>query len=641
MLRSLLVTLLLLFVLIPGVKGQNEFSDKDKSVIYTNAVKILEDYQRLINQIGIYVVSDIERAQSSSEGFLELFANRQVLIYNDLDPTHELSDFYEAETYARNIILRYRDGITINLDLNNARVSEIMSHENNIFSIDVLVKKTTNGNYLNIELNQTEEELTFRIAFSAQNRAFSNFMIVGIRSAASDIMIDYTQALREVDAEDINEEDLTKIQTSIKTILQDYSNFLGLIGDPQELEEEKESFKVSFLNLFPDKETRVYNDIEPEPEASFISVDDYLTSYVANYPDGINNLSVNVDSARFGKVMKDEEGGYYTYVDADKFFSGNYMGREAFSDMFPLIFRITFTAAGKTYSDFQISSVDITTVDFYEATPETGPAELPQIVIKPVTRKGFALSLIGSFGLTNIDDENIESLSIPKDSVSWNTSPLSGYITALGISYFFNDNIAVRSGIEFNTYSGKFNLNGKFGNTILTADVNDDLYYKRIAAEYDSLVKINYLTIPVLANYTSGRPGKLGFFAESGVKISIPLKATYKCTGDYIVTGYYPDNPSGIQILDIEELGFYSRESINETNTMTVKDFNLAFYASAGINIPLGYYSSITIGPEVTLGLTDICNANANYFDIFGNTHYYKPTKIKNFGLRVSLAYKL
>ena len=641
MLRSLSITLLLFIILIPGVKSQDEFSDKDKSVIYTNAVKILEDYQRLINQIGINVVSDIERARSSSEGFLELFANRQVLIYNDLDPAHELSEFYEAETYANNIILWYHDGITINLDLDNARVSEIMLHENNIFSVDVLVKKTINGNYLNLSLNQNEEELTFRIAFSSQNRAFSNFRIVGIRSAASDYMIDYTQALREVDAEDINEEDLTKIQNSIRTILQDYSNFLALIGDPQEMEEDKEFYKESFLNLFPDKDTRVYNDIEPEPEASFISVDNYLTSYVANYPDGINNLSVNVDSAKFGKVMKDEEGDYYTYVDADKFFSGNYMGRGAFSDMFPLIFRMTFTAAGKTFSDFKISSVDITTVDFYEATPETGPAELPQIVIKPVTRKGFALSLIGSFGLTNIDDENIKSLSIPRDSVSWNTSPLSGYITALGISYFFNDNLAVRSGIEFNTYSGKFSLNGKFGNTILTADVNDDLYFKRIEAEYDSLVKINYLTIPVLANFTSGKPGKLGFFAESGVKVSIPLKATYKCTGNYIFTGYYPDNPTVIQILDLEELGFYSRESINETNTMKVKDFNLSFYASAGINIPLGYYSSVTVGPEVTLGLTDICNANGNYFDIFGNSHNYKPTRIKNLGLRVSLAYKL
>ena len=641
MLRPGYIALFLLFYLMPALRAENEFSDKDKSIIYTNAVKVLEDYQKLINQIGVYVVSDIENAQSSSEGFLELFVNRQVLIYNDLDPAHELSEFYEAETYANNIILWYPDGITVSLDLENARVSEIMSHDNNIYSIDILVRKTVNGNYLNLTLNQNTEELTFRIAFSAQNRTFSNFNIVGIRSAASNYMIDYSQALREVNAEDINEEDFTKIQASIKTILRDYSNFLSLIGDPREAAEDKEFYKESFINLFPGTNTRVYNDISPEPETNLISIDNYLTSFIEYYPDGIKTLSVNIDSTKFGKVMKAEDRSYYTYVNADKFFSGNYRGRDPFSKMFSLIFKITFTATGKTYTNFLISSVDIAAVDFYEATPETGPAEIPQIVIKPVTRKGLTISLLGSFGLTSIKNENIESLTIPIDSVSWNTQSLSGYITALGISYYFNDNFAIRSGVEFNTYSGKFNLSGKFGNKIPTADINEDNYYKRIAAEYDSLVTISYFTIPLLVNYTSGKPGKFGFYAESGAKVSIPHKASYKCTGSYIVTGYYPDNPPVIQTLDLEELGFFERNPIDESNTMKVKNFNLAVYASAGINIPLGYYYSITLGPEVNIGLTDLCNGNEKYFDIFGNEHNYKPTRIKIFGFRISLAYKL
>jgi len=642
MLRSALFTLFMLFYLIPGLKAEGEFSDKEKSIIYTNAVKVLEDYQILINQMGIYVVSDIEKARSSSEGFLELFVNRQVLIYNDLDPTHEtLSEFYEAETYTNNIILWYPDGITINLDLENARVSEIMSHENNIYSIDVLVKKSINGNYFNLTFNQNVEELTFRIAFSAENRTLGNFKIVGIRSAASNYMIDFSQALREVNAEDINEDDIVKIQSAIKARLQDYTNFLSLIGDPQEPDEDKEFYKESFLNLFPGTDTRVYNDISPELETSLISVNDYLTTFIAAYPSGINNLSINADSIKFGKVMKNEDGSYYTYIDADKFFSGSYRGREAFSNVFPLIFKITFTAAGKVFSDFRISSVDKAAVDFYQATTETGPAELPQIVIKPVTRKGLGISFIGSFGLTSINNNNIESLSIPRDSVSWNITPLSGFITALGLSYYFNDNFALRSGVEFNTYSAKFNLSGKFGNNILTADVNSDEYYKRIAADYDSLVTINYITFPVLINYTSGKPGKFGFYAESGVKVSISQKASYKCTGSYIFTGYYPDHPSVIQVLDLEELGFYRRELIDETNTMIIKGFNLAVYASAGINIPLGYYSSITLGPEAIIGLTDICSGKGKYFDIFGNEHYHQPTRIKNFGFRISLAYKL
>jgi len=637
--RSVLLILFLFFVLRPGLKAGVDFSVKEKSIIYTNAIKVLEDYQIVINQMGENVVSDIEKARSNAEGFLELFVNRQVLIYNDLDPAHKLSEFYEAETYTNNIILWYPDGITINLDLANARVSEIMSHEGNIYSIDILVKKAIDGNYLNQTLNQNMEDLTFRIAFSLENKSLSNFKIVGVRSALSNYVIDYSQALREVNAEEFDEEDLTKIQSAVKTLLQDYTNFLSLLGDPQESVEDKEFYKESFLNLFPESDTRVYNDISPEPETSLISVSEYLANYVTDYPNGIKNLSINIDSAKFGQVMKAEDGSYETYTDANKFFSGSFKGKDAFRKMFPLIFKISFTAAGKTFSDFRINSVDISAVDFYEAAAGEEADQLPQIIIKPVTRKGFGMSLIGSFGITSINDKDIETLSLAQNSHSWSVSPLYGFISAIGVSYYFTDNIAVRSGLEFNKYSANFNLNGEFTDDVLSADANSITYYKTITADYDSLVNINYLTLPLLVNYTSGKPGKFGFFAESGIKISVPQKASYKTTGSYKFTGYYPDDI--VTYKDWTELGFYDRGEINESGTMKIKGFNLAFYGSAGINIPLGYYSSITFGPEVIIGLSDILSDKKTYIDIFGKEYTHQPTKIKNFGLRVSLAYKL
>lgn len=638
--RSVILTLLLLFIPGPGIKAEIvDFSVKEKSIIYTNAVKVLDDYQSITNQMGENVISDIEKARSNAEGLLELFVNRQVMIYNDLDPSHSLSEFYEAETYTNNIILWYPDGITINLDLANARVSEIMTHEDNIYSIDILVKKSIDGNYLNQALNRNEEDLTFRIAFSMEARSPDNFKIVGIRSASSDYVIDYSQALREVNAEEFDDEDLTKIQSSVKTILQDYTNFLALIGDPQELEEDKEFYKESFINLFPDSATRIYNDITPDPETNLISITDYLTYYIENFPNGIKNLSINADSAKFGKIMKAEDGSYYTYTDADKFFSGSYKGKDAFRKMFPLVFNISFNAAGKTFSDFRIKSVDISAVDFYEAAPEAGTDQLPQIIIRPVTRKGFGMSLIGSFGITSINDKDIETLSLDQNNHSWGVSPLYGFISAIGVSYYFTDNIAVRSGLEFNRYSANFNLSGEFTDNELSTDANSITYYKMITAEYDSLVTINYLTLPLLVNYTSGKPGKLGFFAESGVKISIPQKASYKTSGSYKFIGYYPTD--AITYKDWTELGFYSREDIDESGTMKIKGFNLAFYGSAGINIPLGYYSSITFGPEIIIGLSDILSDKNTYIDIFGKEYTHQPTKIKNFGLRVSLAYKL
>ena len=638
--RHGLLFLLLVFTQIPGLKAV-EFSVKEKSVIYTNAIKVLENYQTIINQMGEFVVNDVDKAKSSAEGFLELFVNRQVQIYNDLDPAHKLSVAFEAETYSTNIILWYPDGITVNLDLANAKVSDIMTHEENVFSIDILVKRSINGNYLNQTLNKNVEELLFRIAFVIENKSFAKFRIVGIRSATSNIAVDFSQALKEANSEEFTPEDLSKINSGIKTVLSDYANFLSLIGNPQEAAEDKEFFKTSFLKLFQSSDAKIYNDIVPEPQTSLISLTDYLVSYIAEYPKGINNLSVNTDSLKFGNVMKVAEENYYTYVDAEKFFSGSYKGKDVFRKMFPLKIKVSFTASGKTFTNFLINSIDISSVNYFEATPGAANEQKPEIVIRPVSRKGLGMSLIGSFGQTRISDKDIETMSVGTNLHSWAVSPLLGYISALGVSYYFTDNIAARSGLEFNKYAGKFDLNGKFTDNALSSDVNADKYYKIVDANYDSLVTINYLTIPLLVNYTSGKPGKLGFYGEGGFKISIPIGASFTNTGSYKFTGYYPSHPSYAQYLDEPLLGFYDRQNIDQTGKVKMKGLNLAFYGSFGINIPLGYFSSINIGPELILGLSDILKNKEKYVDIFGKSYTHQPTKIKNFGIRFSFSYKL
>jgi hypothetical protein len=640
MLRPGYIIIALLFFSASTLTAQ-EFSAKEKAVIYTNAVKVLNDYQTISNQIGVFVINDVEKAKNSSERFLELFVNRQVMIYNDLDPSHKLSEFYEAETYSSNIILWYPDGLTIQLDLENARVSEIMSHENNVFSVDILVKKTMSGNYLNQTLNNNVEELTFRIAFGLENKSLVNFKIVGIRNASSNVMIDYSKALKEVNSEDFTADDLTKIQGELKNILKDYTNFLSLIGDPQEQAEDKEFYKSSFLKLFQSNETRVYNDIDPELQTNLLSLTEYLSAYTTDYPNGINNLSINTDSAKFGKIMKAEDGYFYTYVDANKFFSGSYKGKDAFSKMFPLIFKISFNAADKTFTGFVINSIDISSLNFYEASSEDASMQKPELVIKQVTRKGFDVSVIASFGQTQINSKDITSMTVVENNHSWDVVPRYGFISGFGLSYNFNDNLAIRTGVEFSTYSEEYSLAGKFTNDTVSPDINSTPFYKIIEADYDSLVKINFLSVPVSITYTSGKPGKYGIYIEAGSKISFPKKATFSDAGNYKTSGYYPSYPDVIKYLELPELGFYNRENINRTGEIEMKGINIALYGSIGVNIPLGYYSSIKVGPQVVIGFSDIQSNIKKYHDIFGDSYAHQPTKIKTIGLRVSFTYKL
>jgi hypothetical protein len=494
---------------------------------------------------------------------------------------------------------------------------------------------------LNQTLNKNVEELTFRIAFGMENKSLSNFKIVGVRNALSNYVIDYSQTLKEVRSEDFNAEDLAKIRSELKTLLKDYTNFLSLIGDPQEQAEDKEFYKTSFLKLFQSGEVRLFNDINPEPQTSLISVSDYISGFTTNYPIGIKNISINTDSAKYGNIIKAGEGSYSTYVYADKFFSGSFKGKDVFRKMFPLIFKISFNSSGKTYTGFVINSVDISSVNFYETTPGNTTVQKPELVIKPVTRKGIGISVTGSFGQTQINSKDITSLSDTVNMHSWNVSPLYGYLIALGVSYYFTDNIALKSGIEFSKYSTKFNLTGNFENNVFNADINGNLYYKMIAANYDSLVTINFLTLPILINYTSGKPGKFGFYAEGGVKISIPVRTSYSISGNYKTSGYFPFHPAVTDTLDFPEIGFYNRENISENGKINLKGFSMALYSSIGVNIPMGYYSSINIGPDIIIGLSDILSNKKKYVDIFGKTYAHQPTKIKYFGLKISFAYKL
>jgi hypothetical protein len=623
-----------------ALKAEN-FSEKEKAIIYTNAIKVLQNYQDVTNQIGATSISNVIKAKSASESFLELFVNRQVLLYNDLDPAHKLSPFYEAESYASNIILWYPDGITINLDISNARVSEIMKHGENIFSVNIEVRKTINGNYLNQSMNKNTEDITFKIAFVTINRTVSNFRIAGIRSVSSLNAPDLTQTLKEVNSESFNAEDQEKIHSQIKTVLKDYTNFLSLLGDPQEPADEKEFHKVSFLKLFPDTVTRVFNDINPVPQSSFVPVNDYLISFMADYPAGIKNISLNSDSAKFGNVIRSLDKSYTTYVYTDKFFSGNFKGKDIFREMFPLIVKISFNASGNTFTDFHITGIDKSSANFYNTSTTDTTEKKPEIIIRPVSRKGFFVSLTGSFGQTRINDGNISGLSLSRNMHEWSVSPDYGFTGALGLTYYLTDNAGIRTGLEFNGYITKFSLRGRFTDNTQSTDVNTDIFYKIIEADFDSLVSIRYLTIPLLAHYTSGKPGKTGFYTEGGLKISVPLNASYKNAGTYKYSGYYPSNPSVLQYLDLKELGFYDNENMNKTGKVDISPVCLSFYASAGINIPFGYYSSVSIGPEINLGLTDILSGKKVYYDMFGNSHGHLAAKIKSFGVRVCFAYKL
>lgn len=639
--RKLTFIVVILFFSQSLIANSGNFSDKEKAIIYTNSLQILSNYETIINEIGVNVINDVEKAQSNAEGLIELFINRQVLVYNDLDPSHSLSPFYEIETYTSNLILWYPDGLNVEFDLENAKVGNIMQHENNVYSMDILLNKSINGNYLNKTLNRNKENLTFRIAFSSNSKSFDNFKIVGIRDAKSSNMIDYSKALKEVNSENLSEDELVKIYDGVKAVLGDYNNFLALLGDPVEVDDDKVFYRESFTNLFENSETKIYNDINPSPEKSLIDVSNYISRYADNFPNGIKNISVNIDSADFGKIIKSDEGNFYSYAYVDKFFSGSFKGKEVFSEMFPLAFKITFDKSGKAYTNYKIASIDISGSGFFSESTSDEDISIPDMIIKPVTRKGLSITVQGSYGLSYIKDQNLSNITLQSDNHEWELTNDYGLMLGVGAKYYFTNNISAGLGINYNTYKASFKLDGTFQDDEFSTDINGDSFYKIINASIDSIVNLNYISVPIYVNYTSGKPGKIGFYVDAGVNISYLISSEYQIKGNYQYLGYYPGNPAEIQYLEIEELGFYNRENIDDVGKTDVTSLNMSLYGSVGINIPFGYYSSLTFGPEVLIGLTDLMKDRTQFVDIFGNSSDSQPTKTQKFGLKISFVYKL
>jgi hypothetical protein len=631
-----------LLILISFFLGLNEydnaqdFSAKNKMIIFSECQDLLNEYQHLVNQLAESGRAGFEESVGISERLMELFINRKVLIYNDLDPQHQLSEYYELETYTSNMVLWYPDGIQITLDLKNAKTSEIRKHDEGLFSTDIMVLKKIQGNYLNKSVNTNTEELIFRIAFAEQNNNFKVFKIVGVRSSKSAGFIEDNKALYKLKSIALTDNEKEKIQNDIRQILNDYQRSLIMLGDPGETEEDKSYYEKAFLNLFPDSTVKIYNDIEENPERAIITVEEYLSNYRDFYREGIKNLAVNIDSAAFGDIIPADDGSFYSYVYADKFFSGKFQNKNIYRLSASLVFKITFKRTDNLFTDFKIENIDRSGLAFFQNTGQVEEQAVPANKIQPISRKGFHLSAWANGGYSSVVSKNISSLTPEANYHEWQIDPLPAYSGGIGLDYFFGNHIGLGIGAGYGHFSTTYSLEGNFEQPILSYDVNNDPFNKRINSAIDSTIKISYIQFPVQITGLINKPQKTGLYIKAGVIVSLLLDATYDYTGNLYYWGYYIEHPPAADSILIPELGFY--EKSDHSGEASLKKFFISGTLSAGINIPAGYFTSILIGPVFHFNITDIAE-KSDYYDIFGIKYAHKPVALNYLGLEISIRF--
>ncbi len=620
-----------------------DFNEKQKAIIYNEAIKVLKSYQELNNLMADAVV-DIEEVNKTSQKLIDLFVNRKAIVYNDLDPAHKLSEVYELETYISNLLLWYPDGMKITLNFNDLKAGNIIEHGNEIFTVDLMTNKKNDGNYLNRQKNELTEELLYRIAFFQKGNTFENFKIAGVRSSKSASATSDSKMIAEVKSVTFSDKDLQLIKDQTKSLLNDYINFLNLLADPKETAEDKGFYKVSFLGLFKDTVLNVANDIEPDPQQRWISVTEYQENLIKSYPDGIKNLGMNIDSAEYGKIIPEGDEKYYINGYIDKFFSGKYQDKTVFRDNSKYDFKVSFERDENTFKNFKLASIDKFGVNLYDQSKAGVTQELPQQAVTSLKRNGLYVGSAFSAGKTLYSNPNLTD----NPELGWKIENKSALSIEAQATYYFHNQMGLTGGIGYSHYSANSSLYGKYQSTVPIYDSNNTEGFNTVSSSYDSLLNYNYLSIPLKLVFHSNKNTETwGIYGELGIVTSILIGANYQINGDYSTWDYYPEfyynwqeDPNIVGDEWVSETFIDDdRTQIDEQGKIDAKAVHLALTTSFGVTYPLDYFTTVYIGPEIVWGLNSIYK-DANYTDAFGTSNPAEKVGLSRVGVKFGISYK-
>lgn len=173
----------------------------------------------------------------------------------------------------------------------------------------------------------------------------------------------------------------------------------------------------------------------------------------------------------------------------------------------------------------------------------------------------------------------------------------------VGYTYFFSEKIGIGSGLEFAFYKATAKLN-EVNNSYNTIDIQGkEFLFKSAVSNYEEDQNACLLNIPIML-HAQMPVGKSKFYASGGVKIGLPISATYKVKNGTIKnSGYFEFEDE--EYFEPEELGFGIFQA-NETNEDF--DLNVAVILSleAGLKWKLQENLGLYTGVYFDYGLNDI-----------------------------------
>jgi len=218
--------------------------------------------------------------------------------------------------------------------------------------------------------------------------------------------------------------------------------------------------------------------------------------------------------------------------------------------------------------------------------------------------KKVAFEVGAGYGLSGLSGK-VENGSI---------TPGMGYQLSLNGKYFFTKNIGLGIGAGYAAYSSKAELTTYSANIASVDDENESFEYRIAASGINEEQKLSALEIPIFLAYRKNLSEKLGLNASLGIKLSLPLSATYQCTKGSIETkGYY--DAYNVVLYGMPNHGFEKIDQISYSGDLnTTMAYSL--FANAGVTIPAGKMG-INIGVWGSYGLNSVLAPEINQLMVY------------------------
>lgn len=245
--------------------------------------------------------------------------------------------------------------------------------------------------------------------------------------------------------------------------------------------------------------------------------------------------------------------------------------------------------------------------------------------------KKLEFGINGFYGLSGL------SGSLTNGSIS----PGLSYHLSVDGKFFFTRTFGAGIGAGYASYASKADLSSYVSNTQTVDDVNENFEYRITASGVKEDIELSAIEIPIFLSYRKPLSEKLGINANVGLKVSLPITATYQCTEGTLETkGYYASN--NVEYANMPNHGFETIDKISYSGKLSTT-MAYSLFGNIGITIPMGKMG-LNLGFYGSYGLNSVLKAASKLLiDYPGNYNSLSSLSEKvsliNGGVRIGVSF--